>query len=63
MSCVTGARQLFSKTSIHREEFGGFLDRATYHTILDDEDRKSVTASNKARVIDAIKRCGVVSDD
>ena len=39
------------------------LDRATYHTVLDDEDRKPVMAWNKARLIDSIKRWGGAPDN
>ena len=30
------------------------LDRATYYSVLDDEDRRPVTSWNKARIIDSI---------
>ena len=39
------------------------LDRATYHTVLDEEDRKSATSWNKSRLIEAIKRWGGALDD
>ena len=39
------------------------LDRATYHTVLDDEYRKPVGARNKTRLIDSIKRWGGATDD
>ena len=32
------------------------LDRATYQTVLDEEDRRPVTSWNKSRLIDAIRR-------
>ena len=32
------------------------LDRATYHTVLDEEDRNPVGAWNKARMIESIER-------
>ena len=39
------------------------LDRATCHTVLDDEDSKSVTSWNKNRLVSAIRRRGGLSDD
>ena len=39
------------------------LDRATYHTVVDEEDRRPVTCWNKARLIDAIRRWGGPPDD
>ncbi len=32
------------------------LDRATYHTVLDEEDRRPVTSWNKEKLADALKR-------
>ena len=40
--------KVFPKTAV-------VLDRATYHTVLDEEDRKSVGSWNKARLIESIK--------
>ena len=34
------------------------LDRATYHTVLDDEGRKPVTSWNKNGLVSAIRRWG-----
>ena len=34
------------------------LDRATYHSILDKEDKLLSTSWNKTRLTEAIKRCG-----
>ena len=34
------------------------LDRATYHTVLDNEERKPVTSWNKARIVGSIKTRG-----
>ena len=39
------------------------LDRATYHTVLDDDDRYPVTSWNKSRLISAIDRWGGAPDD
>ena len=39
------------------------LDRATYHTVLDEEDRKPVGAWNKTRLIESIERQGGAPDD
>ena len=32
------------------------LDRATYHTVLDDEDKLPVTSWNKGQLVEAIRR-------
>ena len=32
------------------------IDRAIYHTVLDEEDRNPATSWNKERLIEAIKR-------
>lgn len=39
------------------------LDRATYYTVLGEEDKKSRTSMNKARLIEAVKRWGGAPDD
>ena len=39
------------------------LDRATYHTALDDDDRWPVTSWNKSRLCSAIDRWGGAPDD
>lgn len=39
------------------------LDRATYHTKLDEEDRRPTTSWNKKRLVDSIIRWGGVLDD
>ena len=39
------------------------FDRATYHTVLDEEDRKPDTTWNKARLIEAVKRWGGAPND
>ncbi len=39
------------------------LDRATYHTVLDEEDRRPVTSWNKKKLADALKRWDVFLDD
>ena len=39
------------------------LDRATYHTFLDEEDKRPVTSLNKARLADSIARWEGVTED
>ena len=39
------------------------LSRPTYHTVLDDEDRRPVTSWNKKRLSDTIYRWEGITDD
>ena len=39
------------------------LDRATYHTVIDDADRKPVSSWNKSRICNAISRWGGAPED
>ncbi len=39
------------------------LDRATYDTVLDEEDRRPVTSWNKKKLAEALKRWDGIPDD
>ena len=39
------------------------LGRATYHTVVDEEDKNPVTSWNKGHLVDVIRRLGGSSDD
>ena len=39
------------------------LDRATYHTFLDEQDRRPTTSWNKSKIADAISRWDGIPDD
>ena len=39
------------------------LDRATYHTYLDEDDRKPTTSWNKAKIVESLLRWGRVPYD
>ena len=55
--------KVFSKFASSGHEAVLVLDRATYHTVYDDEDRKPVTSWNKNRLFSAIRRWGGAPDD
>ena len=56
-------RVVFPRIGASNKSSVVFLDRATYHTVLDEEDGRPVTSWNKARLIDAIRSWGGPPDD
>lgn len=58
--CTT---KVFPAIAKHKKKSVLVLDRATYHTKLDDEDRRPTTAWNKAKLSDAIIRWKGVPDE
>ena len=56
-------RLVFPRIAATNKSSVVILDRATYHSVLDEEDRLPVTTWNRARRIDAIRFWGGPEDD
>ena len=54
---------VFPKIAATKQKSAVVLDRATYHTVLDDEDRRPVQSWSKSRLISSIKRWGGPPDN
>ena len=56
-------RAVFPRIAATNKSSVFVLDRATYHTVLDEEDRQTLKPWNKTRIIDAIRHWEGPLDD